>query len=71
MAKRKPYRDAAEIERQRCLRCVDLMRETIKSDDGFLEMCLIRLRNQIASGEEPLTFEQQLQPDREPDLRDN
>lgn len=32
---------------------------------------VVRLINQIRSGSEPLTFEQQLEPEREPGERDN
>lgn len=51
--------DPVELERQRCLRCVDLLLRTVT--DSVAGHLLTRLRNQIASGEEPLTLEQQLE----------
>jgi hypothetical protein len=57
-----------EKERQRCIRCVEL---NDPKDGSFASRLLLRIRNAIASGKDPLTFDQQWEPERDPDHRDN
>lgn len=57
-----------EKERQRCLRCLDI---NDPKDGSLMSGILVRIRNQIASGQEPLTFGQQMEPERDADHQDN
>jgi hypothetical protein len=52
-----PGMNAVEKERERCLRCLEV---NDPKDGSFASILLARIGNQIRSGDEPVSFAEQL-----------